>query len=424
MAFLGNNNAALAAQREAITPIMPELMLTSSYLWGAMDALDGVMPVGTRPTPIPTLPQIGANPSVPNFDGGPLGRGQAPQEVPAYASCASYLLSIEWTLLSDWATDSDAKAIKSFSALTHEMAPKAFGSFMDVMAQNDGSNVIDTIVTVNAGSLTVNQANYFQAGQYVDIFTATNGTFVTTLQVADENPNGGNIISTTTAIPGTVLAGMAIAVHGSTATSNSGMLGLHYFNTLSATGNYLGIQRASYPSRYVANGVALNNQGLTQSVVRAMQVAGAYSIGGKFADSKKVIHCGPDGVAAWEANYTGVITATRDSAGKRSLDMLPEDPPQYMAGLPILGPDKWGNPRATPGRIDVIDLAVYKRLETKAMGELEWGGQTDFPIVAGDGGLAASTISYMGVITQMICLNVRQQGVITGYQIGKGILGH
>src|SRR6185312_11246513 len=123
MAFVGNDSAALAAQREAISPIMPELMLTSSYLWGKMDAMDGVTPVGTRPTRIPTLPQIGANPSVPNFDGGPLGRGQAPQEVTAYASCASYLLSIEWTLLSDWATDSDAKAIKSFSALTHEMAP-------------------------------------------------------------------------------------------------------------------------------------------------------------------------------------------------------------------------------------------------------------------------------------------------------------
>lgn len=424
MGFLGNNSAALAAQKEAISPIMPALMLTSSYLWGKMDAMDGVTPVGTRPTRIPTLPQIGANPSVPNFDGGPLGRGQAPQEVPAYASCASYLLSIEWTLLSDWATDSDAKAIKSYSSLTHEMAPKAFGSFMDVMAQNDGSNVIDTVVAVNSGSLSVNQANYFQSGQYVDIFTGTNGTFVTTLQVADEDPNGGNVIHMTTAIPGTVTAGMAIAVHGSTATSNSGMLGLKYFNTLSATGNYLGIQRASYPSRYVANGVALSGQGLTQSVIRGMQVAGAYAIGAAYTDSNPVVHCGPDGVAAWESNYTGVITATRESAGSRSMDMLPKDPPQYMAGRPILGPDMWGNPRATPGRLDFLDFADWKRLETKAMGELEWGGQSEFPIMANDGGLAASTISYLGVVTQTVCLNSRRQGVVSGYQIGRYILGH
>ena len=96
MAFLGSNSAALAAQREAITPIMPALMITASYLWGVFDAMEGVTPVGTRPTRIPTMPQIGANPSVFNADGGPLGRGQAPQEVTAYASCASYLLSIEW----------------------------------------------------------------------------------------------------------------------------------------------------------------------------------------------------------------------------------------------------------------------------------------------------------------------------------------
>ena len=50
MAFLGNDSAALAAQREAISPIMPALMLTSSYLWGKMEAMDGVTPVGTRPT--------------------------------------------------------------------------------------------------------------------------------------------------------------------------------------------------------------------------------------------------------------------------------------------------------------------------------------------------------------------------------------
>lgn len=422
MAFVGNDSAALAAQREAISPIMPELMLTSSYLWGKMDAMDGVTPVGTRPTRIPTLPQIGANPSVPNFDGGPLGRGQAPQEVTAYASCASYLLSIEWTLLSDWATDSDAKAIKSFSALTHEMAPKAFGSFMDVMAQNDGSNVIDTIVAVGTGSLTVNLANYFQSGQYIDIFTAVNGTYVTTLQVAVEAMNT-NTIALTTAVPSSVTAGMAIAVHGSTATSNSGMLGLHYYNTLSDTGNYLGIQRASYPSRYVANGVALNNQGLTQSVVRGMQVAGAYAIGTQYTDSNPVVHCGPDAVAAWESNYTGVITATRESAGTRSLDMTPKDPPQTMAGRPILGPSEYGNPRATPGRVDFLDWADWKRLETKAMGEIEFGGQTVFPVVASDGGLASSSISYMGIVSQCLCLNVRRQGVITGFSRPRYVLG-
>src|SRR6185312_16446815 len=104
--------------------------------------------------------------------------------------------------------DSDAKAIKSFSALTHEMAPKAFGSFMDVMAQNDGSNVIDTIVAVGTGSLTVNLANYFQSGQYIDIFTAVNGTYVTTLQVAVEAMNT-NTIALSTAVPGSVTAGMA-----------------------------------------------------------------------------------------------------------------------------------------------------------------------------------------------------------------------
>ena len=161
--------------------------------------------------------------------------------------------------------------------------------------------------------------------------------------------------------------------------------------------------------------MALNNQGLTQSVFRAMEVNAARAIGGQFDKSQKVIHCGPDSVAAWEANFLGVLTATRESAGTRSLDMLPADPPQYMGGHPILGPDKWGNPRAATQRIDLIDLASYKRLETKMMGEIEWGGQSEFPVVASDGGYASSTISYLGVVSQIVCLNARQQGVITGF---------
>lgn len=397
-------------------------MLFSSVFWGRVDVMTNVTAVGSRPTRIPTNPIQGDAFSVPqggNFDGTPLGRGQGPQEVPAYASCASYIQASEWTLQSDYSTDSSAKAIESYVSLTHEQMFKTFGGNLDVCAQMDGSNTIDTIVSVTTGGLVVNNANKFQSGQVIDVWTSVGGAKVTTLTIRVSAINTSTLWMTT-AIPGTVLAGMSLLVTGSSGQANSGMLGLLYYDVSLDVGNYLGIPRASYPSLYVANGINLNGQALTPSVIRAMQVLGVFAVGEQMEDTEPVVHCGPDMTTAWEANYLGVQTATRgEIKGNQSMDMLPEKRVTTIGGREVLE-----NPRATPGRIDFIDLKTVKRLETKPVDFLSWGGQTEFPIVANDGGLASATICYVGVQTQLIMTNPRVNSFISNAAVPKYILNH
>ena len=237
-------------------------------------------------------------------------------------------------------------AIKNYSALTHEMAPKAFGSFMDVMAQNDGSNVLDTIVAVNSGSLTVNLANYFQSGQYVDIFTSTNGVFVTTLQVADEDPNGGNVIHTTTAIPGTVTAR-----HGNRCPWI--ICNIQFQDVRAALLQHarqqetisVSSERPTYPG-YVANGVALNNQGLTQSVISAA-CQGSRSLRNrrpvrKVAESHPLRpgRCCSLGIELHRRHHRNP-RISRSAVSRRHA--CPKIPRKYMGGRPeSSGPDEWG----------------------------------------------------------------------------------
>jgi hypothetical protein len=415
---VGNNGAAVAAQKEAIRPDLPQLFLTSSIFWGRTEVATDVTPVSTRPTRVPTLQSPGGQFSVGGFDGQNLGRGSGPQEIPAYASVASYLQASEWTLEADWGTDSSQKAIQNYVTLTHEMGFKTFGGYMDVCAQMDGSNTIDSIVSVATGALVVNTANKFQNGQLVDVWTAIGGAYVATLQITSAAINT-NTLWMTTGIPGGVTAGMLLLVHGASGQANSGMLGLLYFDTQLDVGNYLGIPRASYPSQYIANGINLNNASLTPSVIRALQVLAVLAIGDQATDSEPVVHCGPDMVMAWEANYLGMQTATRNETKDTAMDMLPKNHITQIAGREILG--NFGNPRATPGRLDFIDMKDWQRLEVKPADYIEFGGQTEFPVVGTDGGLASATLFYIGILSQLICRNPRRQCFVSNAAVGKYI---
>lgn len=417
---IGNNQASIAAQIEAIRPELPNLMLLASVLWGRIEARTDMTPVGSRPTRVPTLPISGSQFRVGNFDGPDLGRGSGPQEVPGYLSCASYLQASEYTAQSEWSTDSSAKAIQDYVALTHEQAAQTFGGYMDVMAKSDGSNTIDTIVSVVTGGLVVNNANFFQSNQTVDIWTAVGGAFVATVQIEAEDINQ-NTIWLTTAVPAGVTAGMVIMVNGASGQANTGLFGLLYYDVGSNVGNFMGINRASYPGRYIAQNVNLAGASLTPASVRALQAAVVYAMGSNIAkETDPVAHCGPDMQLAWENNALPVQSVIlNELKGDQSQDMLKKEAPTMMAGREILL-----NPRAIPGRVDFIDLKNFWRIETKPTDYYDVGGQTLFPTVGASGGINTSNVFYLVIMCQMGVRNSRVNGFLNNAAIPKNVLGH
>jgi hypothetical protein len=112
---------------------------------------------------------------------------------------------------------------------------------------------------------------------------------------------------------------------------------------------------------------------------------------------------GPDQLLAWE--NTGLIVTQNIQQmikGDRSENMLKEKPPEAFGAFEILA-----SIHAKPGRIDVLGLKNWGRAETQPIEDLEFGGQTFFPVYGASGGVSGATINYIWCGFQVYNANPR-----------------
>ena len=91
-----------------------------------------------------------------------------------------------YTAQSDYATEGDSRSIKDYVAYTEETVTRTLAGMMDaVVCTGDGANTLDTVVTVGANYLVVNNADFFSSGQPIDIYSALTGSagFVGTVTI-------------------------------------------------------------------------------------------------------------------------------------------------------------------------------------------------------------------------------------------------
>jgi hypothetical protein len=99
--------------------------------------------------------------------------------------------------------------------------------------------------------------------------------------------------------------------------------------------------------------------------------------------------------------------------------MLKKTAPTMMAGREILL-----NPRATPGRIDFIDLKDWWRVETKPTDYYDVGGQTIFPVIGASGGLQSQNLFYLVLMAQAGINNARRSSYLSNVAVPKLYFGH
>ncbi len=415
--MVGNNAAALASQKEAMLQVMPELMNLESVFWPRIKQNTTLTPTSTRPTRVATQPITGGKLRVFGADGQRMGRGSGPQEVFGYISCASYLQASEYTAQSQYATDSSAKAINNYVSTTHEQAFKTLGGYLDVFGKMDGSNTIDTIVSIASGNMgiLVNNANFFQSNQTIDIWSAVGGVFRGAVEI-DTEDSDTNTIWLTTPVPAGTSNGDVLMVSGSSGQANSGMFGILYYMVNQNVGNYLGIPRAAYPGRYTAQGINLGGQSLTPAAVRAIRIKIINAMGGKVANSvNAVAYATPAMQQAWENNSLAVQTIVRNEVkGDSSADMLPKDMSPTIGGKEFLI-----GTRAIPGRIDMLDLDQASRIETKAVDYYSAGGLTEFPVGADDGSIQSSNLFYIVFQQNILWENVRTSSFLSNIAVPR-----
>lgn len=415
------NAQTIASQLEFVRPELEELFLVSSRLWSRIKTRTDIKPVSTRPSRIPFLPQQGGDFGVMDPDGGGLGVGNGAVEVPGTLSCVYYRQGLAYTALTDWATDTDEKAIKSYVAVNQELAAETMAGFMDSLAQTDGSNTLDTIVTVGANYLVVNNANFFQQQQKLDIFSALTGqgAFVASVQIATVDI-ANNTLWLTAAVPGGVAATNFLCVSGSAGLPNSGLFGLRYYQQAGNAGNYMNILRSSFPGDFSTPNIPVNGA-LVPASVRAMLAQIKLAKGINAAESSDlVVHMNVDMEAAWENNALLVQRVDlSQSKGDSSMDMLKKNAPTTVAGY-----EKLVNERALPGLIDFLALKHWFRIESKALDYYEVDGQTVFPAYAQDGSIATKNMFWLVIGCQMGNGQPRLGAYMNNISIPKGYFGH
>lgn len=417
----GNNANTVASQREYLRDKLEETFLLSSVLWSRIQARTDIKPVSSRPSRIPFTPIPTAAFRQFNPNGGPLGVGDAPQEVYGQLSCVYFSQGGAYTAQSEYATDGDSRSIKDYVAYTEETVTRTFAGLMDaVVCTGDGANTLDTVVTVGSNYLVVTNINAFSSGQPIDIYSALTGSAgflgTVTIQTVDTT----NVtLWLTGPVPAGVVAGNSLNVSGSAGVPNSGLFGRNYYQVAGNAGNFMNILRSTYPDQFSARNIPANGA-LVPATVRAMLAQIILAKGVDAADENDlIVHCNVDMAAAWEDNAL-LVQRIDIGSGKRkeSDDMLAGKTPSSMAGYEIVV-----NPRAIPGIIDFLPLKQWGRLEAKALDMYEVDGQTTFPQYAADGSVATTNMFWMIMGVQIGSWMPRINAFINNVTIPKGYFG-
>ena len=411
---------SIASQKEFIRPELPLLYMTGSRLWNRIKTRTDAKAVSNRPIRAPLAVSPGGKFRQFEPDGGDMQLGSGPLQTFGTLSCVYFLQATQYTARAEWTTDSDEKAIKDYVAFTEEEAVKSFVGYMDAIVSNgDGSNLLDTVVsTSGTNGLVVNNANLFQDNQDIDVYTPNLAAYVGTVTVAFQDI-GNNTIWLTGPFPGGTTTGYLLLVSGSAGVANSGIFGLKYYHAGTNTGSFMNIQRSAFPGRFNTPTIAVNGP-LTPAIARAIEAQVELAMGIDKADeSEVVIHCNVDMRAAWEANAFLVQRVIQNEVkGDTSVDMLKRRAPTEMGGRPMLI-----NERALPGRLDILSLKNWFRIESHPFDQYEVGGQTIFPAYGISGGLAASMISYYVTGCQIGMDQPRLDASLTSVTVPKNYFG-
>ena len=420
---IGNLASSLAVQKEYVVPKVEKLALAGSRLWKHFKNNTKVKAVSNRPTRIPLQPLQWGNFAVANLDGGTFPQGSGPQTVPGTISCVSFVQASQWTALAEYTTDTNEKAVEDYAALLTSQQTEMISGCLDaLLANSDGSNTLDTVVSVSGSVLTVNNPNAFMDGQTIDFYSNLldlGGAFLgsgTVLGVDAINTS----ITLTQAPPAGVGAGTRCLVSGSPGYSNSGLFGLPGYNVTGNTGTYMNVQRSAYPGKF--NVPNFNAPGaLTPSLVRALEALMELSMGLEKAEAASLTpHCNVDMAAAWEnLSLTVQRVDIASVRGDESVDMLKKKRTRTIGGREALI-----NERAKPGRIDWVAFEHWFQVQSKALSLYDVKGQVVFPAYGNTGSVAASMMMYMVIMLQTASVQPRLNAYLSAIPIQKFYFGH
>lgn len=328
-----------------------------------------------------------------NPDGGDLGRGGGPTFDKAVVSCVFVSENIEYTKLTQWSTDDEAKSITSAVRRLTATALDEMRRQLDAQMMQPGNGVIGTVTTdtpaggSNVITLTTDGfgARLMRYGQTVQIFDTTLATLkgsgvITQWDVENKT------ISITPQIAG-VIGGDVIVTNGiSSPASLPALYGVPYHHSNASTGTWLGFSRAATPeirsNRVNAGGSALS---LPLPRLAMNKIGNRLGIDNKF---KPNAWMHPAQKQAYE-EIGQLVSIVNKENKEQGLNMYFGDGMQ-MAGAPVKDSFNWDKTR-----IDFVVDEVWGRAEILPLGFYKTDGRHIFELRGASGGVMTSDIFYM-----------------------------
>lgn len=352
-----------------------------------------------------------------NADGGDLGRGGGPTFDKAVLSCVFASENIEYTKLTEWATDSDRKSVVNAVRRLTATALDELRRQLDSQLMQSGNGVVGVIsaVTANAGYDTYTLgtdgfgARLVRYGQTVQVFDTTLATnrgsgVITGWDVEnkkiDVTPNIANSAQTDKL----VVAGI------DSPTSLPALYGVPYHHSSASTGTWLGFSRVTTPE-IRANRVNANSSALTLPLPRLAinKIGNRVGIDNNF---KPTAWLHPAQKQAYE-EIGQLVSIIHKSAKEEGLDMYFDR--MQMAGAPVKESYSWDKTR-----IDFVVDEVWGRGEILPVGFYTSDGRRIFEIRGASGGVATAEIFYMVVGMQTFVNNPAACAYIDALAVPSG----
>jgi hypothetical protein len=338
-----------------------------------------------------------------NPDGGDLGRGGAPTWDKAVLRPVFLSENIEYTKLTQWATDDKRKAVIDAVRKLTAGALVEMQRQLDAQMQQSGNGVVGTIgVVATSGGVdtyTLNSdgfgARLVRYDQVVQVWDATLATFrgkgVITLWDVENKQ-----ISVTPAIAGAIATDLLVTDGITSPTSLPALYGVPYHHSNASTGTWLGFDRSTTPE-IRSNRVNAGSAALTLPLPRLAinKIGNRIGIDNNFS-ATAWMH--PAQVQAYE-EIGQLVSIIQKSSKDEALDMYFGNNMQ-MAGVPVKGHFNWKN-----SRIDFVVDSLWGRAEILPIGFYTSDGRRIFELRGPSGGVATADIFYMVVGFQTFVLN-------------------
>jgi hypothetical protein len=389
MAVVESNVTAL--ELEKVIPKIRTLFERDDKFYANIKKRD-VEVISARQMRIPLELRPGGSFQYWNPDGGNLGRGGGPTWDKAVVSSVFVSENIEYTKLTQYATDNSRKAIAQAVRKLTATALDELRRQLDAQLMQAGNGVLGIIDAVaTAGGVdtytldNVVGARLVRFGQTVQVYDTTLATLRGSGVITEWDVEN-NTIDVTPAIAGTVATDLIVVNGISSPNSLPALYGVPYHHSNASTGTWLGFSRSATPE-IRANRVNGNSSALALPLPRLAinKIGNRVGIDNNFKPNAWTHPCQKQ---AYEDLGQAVMIIQKQPKAE-GLDLYFGDKMQ-LAGAMVKDSYNWPK-----DRIDFVSDEVWGRAEILPIGFYKTDGRSIFEIRAADGGVTAADIFYM-----------------------------